>query len=67
MFKYLYIFLILFIPSTSYAYLDPGAGSFFTQFILMLFAIITTAYFYFKNMIIKIFFKIKNLIKKINK
>ena len=27
-------FLILFIPSTSYAYLDPGAGSFFTQFIV---------------------------------
>ena len=55
-------FLILFIiyPQISYAYFDPGMGSYILQLII---AFIASCYFFITNP--KIFFK--NLLKKLKK
>jgi hypothetical protein len=65
MIKFLVLFLL--IPTTSYAYIDPGSGS---SILMILLALLTSGLVFIKNFINRIknffkifFFKIKNVTK----
>ncbi len=56
--RYLFLFLVLLVPSNLYAYIDPGSGSAITAAII---AFLSGIYFYIK----KYYYVIKKFIKKI--
>ena len=56
--RYLFLFLVLLVPSDLYAYIDPGSGSAITAAII---AFLSGIYFYIK----KYYYMIKKFIKKI--
>lgn len=66
--SFTFFFLIFLLFSThSYAYLDPGSGSFILQILAVLIAAISGVYLYFKNLIKNLINKIKILFLKISK
>lgn len=67
-FNFTFFFLIFLLFSThSYAYLDPGSGSFILQILAVLIAAISGVFLYFKNLIKNLIYKIKFLFSKISK
>ena len=62
-FIYFFFILVLFLPSTSYAYIDPGSGSILIQMLLAFFASILTVYHFSKKKIINFFKKLTNIFR----
>lgn len=59
------LFLVVF-ASPSYAYLDPGAGSYFFQSLVAVFSVVIVFFGRIKMIVKDIFYKLSSRIKKRN-